>query len=54
MLTKVQKPKTKQDLIKALGQANVRTVTVYEGSDLRSLPSRDVLERTKQTVIIIG
>jgi len=54
MLTKVQKPRTKQELIKALSQANVRTVMVYEGSDLRALPSKDQIERSKQTVIIIG
>ena len=54
MLTTVQKPKTKQELIKALNQANVKTVMVYEGSDLRGLPSKDMIERSKQTVIIIG
>jgi len=54
MLTKVQKPKTKQELIKALSQANVRTVMVYEGSEVRGLPSKDVIERSRQTVIIIG
>lgn len=54
MLTKIKKPQTKQELIRALGQANVRTVTVYEGSDLRTLPSKDMIERSKQTVIIIG
>jgi len=54
MLTKVQKPKTKQELIKSLTQANIRTVMVYEGSEVRGLPSKDVIERSKQTVIIIG
>lgn len=54
MLTKIQKPKTKQELIKALSQANVRTVMVYEGSDLRALPSKEVIERSRQTVIVIG
>ena len=54
MLTKHQTPKTKQELIKALTQANVRTVAVYEGEDIRSLPSRDTIQRAKQTVIIVG
>lgn len=54
MLTTTQKPKTKQELIRALTQANVKSVTVYEGSDLRGLPSRDVIQRANQTVIIIG
>lgn len=54
MLNKIQKPKTKQELIKALTQANVRTVMVYEGSDLRGLPSKEVIERLRQTVIVIS
>jgi len=38
MLSKVQKPKSKQDLIKALQSATIQSVTVYEGSRCKSHP----------------
>jgi hypothetical protein len=53
MLNKIQKPKNKQDLIKAINQANIKSINVYEGSDLNYLPSKDVLCNSKSTVVIL-
>ena len=53
MLSKVQKPKTKQELIKALQSAPIQSVTVYEGSDVNSIPSKSDLIRQKVSVIIL-
>jgi len=53
MLSKVQKPKTKQELIKALQSASVQSVTVYEGSDVNLLPSKTDISRQKASVIIL-
>jgi hypothetical protein len=53
MLTKVQKPKTKQDLIKALHWASVQAVSVYEGTDVNLIPSKSDLIRQKASVIIV-
>ena len=53
MLSKIQKPKTKQELIKALQSASIQTVVVYEGSDLNLIPSKSDLIRRKDTVIIL-
>lgn len=53
MLSKVQKPRTKQELIKALQSASIQSVTVYEGSDLNLLPSKMDLIRQKASVIIV-
>lgn len=54
MLNKIQKPKTKQDLIRAINQANIKSISVYEGSDIRNLPSKESIERSNKTVIILG
>ena len=53
MLSKVQKPKTKQELIKSLQSATIKSVTVYEESDLTLLPSKSDLIRQKASVIIV-
>lgn len=53
MLSKVQKPKTKQDLIRALHSASVQSVTVYEGTDVNLIPSKSDLIRQKASVIIL-
>lgn len=53
MLSKVQKPKTKQDLIKALHSASVQAVSVYEGTDVNLIPSKSDLIRQKASVIIL-
>jgi hypothetical protein len=53
MLSKVQKPKTKQELIKALQSVPVHSVTVYEGSDVNLIPSKADLVRQKASVIIL-
>jgi hypothetical protein len=53
MLSKVQKPKTKQELIKALQSTSIQSVTVYEGSDLNLIPSKTDLIRQKASVIIL-
>jgi len=53
MLSKVQKPKTKQDLIKALQSASIQSVSVYEGPDINSIPSKSDLVRQKASIIIL-
>jgi hypothetical protein len=53
MLSKVQKPKTKQELIKALQSSSIQSVTVYEGSDVNLLPSKTDLVRQKASVIVV-
>lgn len=53
MLSKVQKPKSKQELIKALQSASIQSVTVYEGSDVNLIPSKTDLIRLKASVIIV-
>ncbi len=53
MLSKIQKPKTKQELIKALQSASVQSITVYEGSDLNLIPSKSDLIRQKASVIVL-
>jgi hypothetical protein len=53
MLSKIQKPKSKQELIKALQSASIQSVTVYEGPDVNLLPSKSDLVRQKASVIIV-
>jgi hypothetical protein len=53
MLSKIQKPKTKQDLIKALQSAPIKSFEVYEGSEVSQLPSKPDLIRQGVTVIVI-
>ena len=53
MLSKVQKPKSKSDLIKAIQSAPVQSVAVYEGSDINQFPSKADLIRQKASVIIV-
>ena len=53
MLSKIQKPKSKQQLIKALQSASIQSVTVYEGSDVNLIPSKSDLIRLKASVIIV-
>jgi hypothetical protein len=53
MLSKIQKPKTKQELIKVLQSASIQSVTIYEGSDLNLIPSKTDLIRQKASVIVL-
>ena len=53
MLSKVQKPKTKQELIKALQSTPIQSVSVFEGSDVNLIPSKSDLIRQKASVIIL-
>jgi len=53
MLSKIQKPKTKQELIKALQSSSIQSITVYEGSDLNLIPSKSDLIRQKASVIVL-
>ena len=53
MLSKVHKPKTKQELIKALQSAPIKSFEIYEGSEINKLPSKSELVRQGSTVIII-
>ena len=53
MLSKIQKPKTKQELIRALQSASIQSVTVYEIDDLVQIPSKSELIRQKVSVIIL-
>ena len=53
MLSKIQKPKTKQDLIKALQSAPIKSFEIYEGSEVNQLPAKPDLIRQGSTVIVI-
>ncbi len=53
MLSKIWKPKSKQELIKALQSASIQSVTVYEGSDVNLIPSKSGLIRQKAAVIMV-
>lgn len=53
MLSKIQKPKTKQELIKALQSAPIKSVVVYEGSDLNGLPAKADFVRQGASVIVV-
>ena len=53
MLSKVQKPKTKQELIKALQAAPIKSFEIYEGSEVNRLPAKSDLIRKGSSVIII-
>lgn len=53
MLSKVQKPKTKQDLVKAISQANLASFAVYEGNDLAKVPTKHELTRTNAVVLVL-
>ncbi len=53
MLSKVQKPKTKQDLIKALQSAPIKSFEIYEGDEIMKLKSTSDISRQASTVILI-
>jgi hypothetical protein len=53
MLSRVQKPKSKSDLVKTLQAAQVQSVAVYEGSDVNLIPSKSDLICQKASVIIL-
>ena len=53
MLSKIQKPKTKQELIKALQAAPIKSFEIYEGSEVNQLPAKSDLVRHAKAVIII-
>lgn len=53
MISKIQKPKTKQELIKTLQSASIQSVTVYEIDDLKDMPTKPELIRLKASVIVI-
>lgn len=53
MLSRIQKPKSKSELIKAIQSAPVQSIAVYEGSDINQLPSKADLIRQKASAIIV-
>ncbi len=53
MLSKIQKPRTKQDLIKALQSASIQSVSVYDGADVNPIPSKTDFIRQKATLIVL-
>ena len=53
MLSKIQKPKTKQELIRSLQSASIKSFEIYEGSDLNKLPAKFDLIRKGSSVIVI-
>jgi hypothetical protein len=53
MLSRVQKPKSKAELIKAIQSAQVQSVAVYEGTDINQLPSKADLIRQNASIIIV-
>lgn len=54
MLTKSVGPKTKAELIASLQKAMFRSVDVYEGDRLASLPALDRLRRANSTVVVLA
>lgn len=53
MLSKVQTPKTKQELIRSLQSTPIQSVKVYEGETLSTLPSVSEMIRQKVSVILV-
>ena len=53
MLSKIQKPKTKLELIKALQAAPIKSFEIYEGSEVNQLPAKSDLIRKGSSVIVI-
>lgn len=53
MLSKVQKPKTKQDLVKAISQADLASFELYEGTDLTRVPSKYDLTKANAVVLVL-
>ena len=53
MISSLVKPKTKAELIKALQSANIASVEVYEGEDIKRVPSHARLSSHKVSVIIL-
>jgi hypothetical protein len=53
MLSKVQKPKTKQELVKAISQANLASFDLYEGDALTKVPAKHDLTRTNSVVLVL-
>lgn len=53
MLSKVHKPKTKQELIKALQSAPIKSFEIFEGSEVNQLPTKSALCRNNISVILV-
>lgn len=53
MLSKIQKPKSKQDLIRALQSAPIKSFEIYEGSEVNLIPSKSDLIRKGSTLIVL-
>lgn len=53
MLSKLQKPKTKKDLVKAISQANLASFDLYEGTDLPKVPTKHDLTRANAVVLVL-
>jgi uncharacterized protein YydD (DUF2326 family) len=53
MLSKIQKPKSKQELIKALQSAPIKSFEIYEDTEINQLPSKADITRQKASVIIV-
>lgn len=53
MLSKIQKPKIKQELINSLQFASIQSIAAYEGLDVNLLQSKPDLIRQTVSVIIM-
>jgi hypothetical protein len=53
MLSKVQKPKTKQELIKALSLINFKQFQIYEGEEIAKIGSRLPSMKNAKSIIAI-
>ena len=53
MLSRIQKPKTKQELVKAINQANLASFHLYEGNDISKVPTKHELTRTNAVVLVL-
>jgi hypothetical protein len=53
MLSKVQKPKTKQELVKAIQACPFSKFQVYENSEIKNIPSKEHMSRMNYTIIVL-
>jgi hypothetical protein len=53
MLSKVQKPKTKQDLVKALTSSNFKQFQIYEGEEIAKIGNRLSSLKGAKSIILI-
>lgn len=53
MLTKIEPPRTKRELITDLERSQPKRIEVFEGANLARLPSRHDLQKPNMTIIVL-